>query len=94
MQHTLPGIPFLQFGSEPTRAANLANIPQHFDLELYAEHRLQKVLLHLLRGCIYGNNLCTLLYPLTQHLQSLLSHLHQLTLKHLDIAVSPLVLLY
>ena len=46
----LPGVfflfyflPCLQFGSDAGRALNLAQIPQYFDLELYAEHRLQKV---------------------------------------------------
>ena len=34
----------LQFGSVAEQASNLAQIPQNFDLELYAEHRLQKVL--------------------------------------------------
>ena len=34
---------FLQFGSVAEQASNLAHIPQTFDLELYAEHRLQKV---------------------------------------------------
>ena len=36
-------LPCLQFGSDAGRALNLAQIPQYFDLELYAEHRLQKV---------------------------------------------------
>ena len=34
---------FFQFGSVAEQGNNLAHIPQNFDLELYAEHRLQKV---------------------------------------------------
>ena len=34
---------FSQCGSDPDNAANLVSIPQHFDTEIYAEHRLQKV---------------------------------------------------
>ena len=33
----------LQFGSVTEQASNLVHIPQNFDLELYAERRLQKV---------------------------------------------------
>ena len=34
---------FLQCGSDSSNAANLVSIPQHFESEIYAENRLQKV---------------------------------------------------
>ena len=34
---------FSQCGSDPSNAANLVSIPQHFESEIYAENRLQKV---------------------------------------------------
>ncbi|CAI7999749.1 Cohesin subunit SA-2 [Geodia barretti] len=45
---TLPDL-ISKFGSVPEQASNLAHIPQAFDLELYAEHRLQKHLEALLK---------------------------------------------
>ena len=33
----------IKFGTDADNATNLISIPQYFDLEIYAEHRLQKV---------------------------------------------------
>ena len=48
---------FLQCGSDPNNAANLVSIPQHFDTEIYAEHRLQKVKKHLFK-CYFFFHVC------------------------------------
>ena len=63
------------------QANNLAHIPQNFDLELYAEHRLQKV------GFVWCVITSCPLPSLSQHLEALLKHLHQLVTKHIDSSV-------